>query len=48
MFSSVCVFALTAHAQAKFPDTTMQDVRRIIRKKCNNMSYAKQVNEKKS
>ncbi|XP_038150338.1 uncharacterized protein LOC119789498 isoform X3 [Cyprinodon tularosa] len=31
--------AILAYAQAKFPDTAMQDVRRIIRKKCNNLSY---------
>ncbi|XP_058472056.1 BEN domain-containing protein 5-like [Solea solea] len=39
--------AILVHVQTKFPDTTMQDVRRIIRKKCNNISYAKQVTEKK-
>ncbi|KAL2103498.1 hypothetical protein ACEWY4_000366 [Coilia grayii] len=37
--------AILAHAQAKFPDTTMQDVRRIIRQKCNNISYVKKVCE---
>lgn len=47
MFCSVCVFSLIAYAQMKFPDITMQDVRRIIRKKCNNISHTKQVNEKK-
>ncbi|KAL2083575.1 hypothetical protein ACEWY4_021348 [Coilia grayii] len=40
--------AILAHAQAKFPDTTMQDVRRIIRQKCNNISYTTEVNEMKS
>ncbi|MEQ2230601.1 hypothetical protein ILYODFUR_031124, partial [Ilyodon furcidens] len=40
--------AILVYAQAKFPDTTMQDVRRIIRKKCNNINYAKQLHEKKS
>ncbi|KAG5262476.1 hypothetical protein AALO_G00275530 [Alosa alosa] len=40
--------AIFAHAQTKFPDTTMQDVRQIIGKKCNNISYANQINEKKS
>ncbi|KAL2091386.1 hypothetical protein ACEWY4_013649 [Coilia grayii] len=40
--------AILAHAQAKFPDNTMQDVRRIIRQKCNNISYVKKVNEMKS
>ncbi|XP_038148189.1 uncharacterized protein LOC119788104 isoform X2 [Cyprinodon tularosa] len=38
--------AILAYAQAKFPDTAMQDVRRIIRKKCNNLSYSKQLDEK--
>ncbi|KAI2645592.1 Dihydroxy-acid dehydratase [Labeo rohita] len=35
------------HALSKFPDLTMQDVRRIIRKKCNNESYIKQATAKK-
>ncbi|XP_067301069.1 BEN domain-containing protein 6-like isoform X1 [Pseudorasbora parva] len=40
--------AIFDHALSKFPDITMQDVRRIIRKKCNNESYIKQATAKKA
>ncbi|XP_026103499.1 uncharacterized protein LOC113074998 [Carassius auratus] len=39
--------AIFDHALSKFPDITMQDVRRIIRKKCNNENYIKRATTKK-
>ncbi|XP_062866938.1 uncharacterized protein LOC134329583 [Trichomycterus rosablanca] len=38
--------AIIGHALSKFPDISIQEVRRIIRKKCNNESYTKQVTAK--
>ncbi|KAL6485872.1 hypothetical protein MHYP_G00052640 [Metynnis hypsauchen] len=40
--------AIIGHALSKFPDISVQDVRRIIRKKCNNESYTKQATAKKT
>ncbi|KAL6491018.1 hypothetical protein MHYP_G00013630 [Metynnis hypsauchen] len=34
--------AMRGHALSKFPDISVQDVRRIIRKKCNNESKPQQ------
>ncbi|KAL7834764.1 hypothetical protein SRHO_G00290110 [Serrasalmus rhombeus] len=39
--------AIIGHALSKFPDISVQDVRRIIRKKCNNDSYTRQATAKK-
>ncbi|XP_037399158.1 uncharacterized protein LOC119264652 [Pygocentrus nattereri] len=40
--------AIIGHALSKFPDISVQDVRRIIRKKCNNESYTRQATAKKT
>lgn len=42
------VLPLSYHSVLFSLTDCIKDVRRIIRKKCNNISYAKQVNEKKS
>ncbi|XP_045898970.1 uncharacterized protein LOC123966941 [Micropterus dolomieu] len=40
--------AIVGHALLKFPNISIHDVRRIIRKKCNNESYTKQATAKKT
>ncbi|XP_038550740.1 uncharacterized protein LOC119884411 [Micropterus salmoides] len=40
--------AIVGHALSKFPNISIHDVRRIIRKKCNNESYTNQATAKKT
>ena len=36
----VVIVSIAGHARAKFPALAVSEVRRIIRKKCNNLAYA--------